>query len=147
MNEVIEQACARVGPLAQSKGIRIERALSQDIVYFSGAPLLQELSILFLDTAIKYPPRDTLVQANVEKAEGQLHIKLRDQGHGIPIEHAPHIVGRCTMFQVPLDSTLGNSAKTARSPFKILNPPNLKGNQPPRTASVKRCELWAEEST
>ncbi len=58
----------------ETKGIRIERALSQDIAYFSGGPLLQELSIIFLDTAIKYSPRDTLVQANVEKAEGQLHI-------------------------------------------------------------------------
>jgi two-component system OmpR family sensor kinase len=94
LNEVIEQACARIGPLAQSKRIRIQRDLSQDIAYFGDEALLQELSIIFLDNAIKYSPPDTLVRVNLEKADGQVRIRFRDQGYGIPSEHLPHIFER-----------------------------------------------------
>jgi two-component system OmpR family sensor kinase len=101
LNEVIEQACARIGPLAQSKRIRIERDLSQDIAYFGDEALLQELSIIFLDNAIKYSPPDTLVQVNLEKADGQVRIKFRDQGYGIPSEHLPHIFERFYRARLP----------------------------------------------
>jgi two-component system, OmpR family, sensor kinase len=101
LNEVIEQACARVGPLAQSKRIRIERDLSEDIAYFGDETLLQELSIIFLDNAIKYSPPDTLVRVNLEKAHGRLRMKFQDQGYGIPGEHLPHIFERFYRGRLP----------------------------------------------
>jgi len=104
LNEVIEQACARIGPLAQSKRIRIERDLSDDIAYFGDEALLQELSIIFLDNAIKYSPPDTLVQVNLEKVAGQVRIKFRDQGYGIPNEHLPHIFERFYRARLPESS-------------------------------------------
>ena len=94
LNEVMEQACARIGPLAKSKRIHIERDLSEDIAYFGDETLLQELSIIFLDNAIKYSPPDTLVRVNLEKVHGQVRLKFQDQGYGIPSEDLPHIFER-----------------------------------------------------
>jgi signal transduction histidine kinase len=91
---VVEQACARIGPVAQAKRIRIQRDLSQDVPYFGDETLLQELSIIFLDNAIKYSPPGTLVQVNLEKSDGKVRLKFRDQGCGIPSEHLPHIFER-----------------------------------------------------
>jgi two-component system OmpR family sensor kinase len=104
LNEVIEQACARIGPLAQAKRIRIERDLSEDIAYFGDETLLHELSVIFLDNAIKYSPPDTVVRVNLEKAHGQLRMKFQDQGYGIPSEHLPHIFERFYRARLPESS-------------------------------------------
>ena len=50
LNEVIEQACARIGPLAQAKRIRIERDLSEDIAYFGDETLYKNSRLYFLIT-------------------------------------------------------------------------------------------------
>lgn len=104
LNEVIEQACARIAPLAKSKRIRIERDLSEDIAYFGDETLLQELSTIFLDNAIKYSPPDTVVRVNLEKADGQLRMKFQDQGYGIPSEHLLHIFERFYRARLPESS-------------------------------------------
>jgi signal transduction histidine kinase len=94
LNDVIEQACARITPLAQAKRIRIQRHLTKDIPFFGDEALLQELSVIFLDNAIKYSPPNTQVRVNVEKSKGEVQIKFQDQGYGIPKEHLPHIFER-----------------------------------------------------
>jgi two-component system OmpR family sensor kinase len=94
LNEVVEQACARIRPVAQAKRIRIEGDLSQDIAFVGDEPLLQELSIIFLDNAIKYSPPDTLIRVSLDKSKGKVRIKFQDQGYGISSEHLPHIFER-----------------------------------------------------
>jgi two-component system OmpR family sensor kinase len=94
LNEVIEQACLRIAPLAASKRIQIERDLSQDVSYSGDEALLHELSIIFLDNAIKYSPPNTKVVVALERSDGQVRVQFRDHGYGIPSEHLPHIFER-----------------------------------------------------
>jgi two-component system OmpR family sensor kinase len=94
LNEVIEQACARIALPARAKGIRIHCNTTQDLPCFGDEALLQELCLIFLDNAIKYSPSDTQIWVELEQVGSQATITFRDQGYGIPSEHLPHIFER-----------------------------------------------------
>ena len=94
LNEVVEQACARIEPVARNKSIRIQRDLTRDISYSGDEAVLQELAVIFLDNAIKYSPCDTEVHVDLEQVDSQVRIKFQDQGFGISGEDRPHIFER-----------------------------------------------------
>lgn len=94
LDEVVEQACTRVAPLAQTKRISIRRNLTRDLSYFGDEAFLQELGVIFLDNAIKYSPCDTEIQVQLEQVGSQIQIKFQDQGYGIANEDRPHIFER-----------------------------------------------------
>jgi signal transduction histidine kinase len=94
LDEVVEQACARVAPIAQMKRISIRRDLTRDLSYFGDEAFLQELGVIFLDNAIKYSPCDTEIQVRLEQVGSQVQVKFQDQGYGIANEDRPHIFER-----------------------------------------------------
>ncbi len=94
LNEVLEQACIRINPIADSKRIRIARDLNSDLAYFGDEAFLQELAIIFLDNAIKYSPCDTEVRIQLEREHDKVRMMFEDQGCGIAKEDCPRIFER-----------------------------------------------------
>ena len=94
LNEVLEQACVRIEPIAESKRISIRRDLTRDLAYLGDEVFLQELAIIFLDNAIKYSPCDTEVGVQLDRADDKVRITFEDQGCGIASEDRPRIFER-----------------------------------------------------
>jgi two-component system sensor histidine kinase CiaH len=91
---VLEQACGRIEPIADAKGISIRRDLNVDLAYLGDEAFLQELAIIFLDNAIKYSPSDTEVRVQLERVSDNVQIIFEDQGCGIASEDCPRIFER-----------------------------------------------------
>jgi two-component system sensor histidine kinase CiaH len=94
LNEVLEQACARIEPIADGKGISICRDLSLDLPYVGDEVFLQELAIIFLDNAIKYSPSNTEVRVQLDRIEDDVRLTFEDQGCGIASEDCDRIFER-----------------------------------------------------
>ena len=94
LNEVLEQACVRIEPIAESKRISIRRDLTMDLAYLGDEAFLQELAIIFLDNAIKYSPCETEVGVQLDRADDKVRITFEDQGCGIASEDRPRIFER-----------------------------------------------------
>ncbi len=103
LNEVLEETCALVTPLAESKGIVIERKAGQEVAYNGDEAFLRQLFLIFLDNSIKYSPPETRVQVGLARVNGSVLITFRDEGVGIPKEHLPRIFER--FYRAPSSNT------------------------------------------
>lgn len=94
LNEVLEEACALATPRARSKGIAIERQLSQDVPFVGDETFLRQLFLIFLDNAVKYSKPRSRIRVALAPVNGKVEVEFDDQGEGIPPEHLPHIFER-----------------------------------------------------
>ncbi len=99
LDEVLEDSCLLVTPLAQARGITLERHLVRDVPYRGDEVFLRQLFLIFLDNALKYSPPESVITVQLEKQDGKLRASFSDQGPGIGPEHLPHIFKR--FFRVP----------------------------------------------
>ncbi len=113
LNEVLEETCALASPLAQAKGIAIERDLKQEIAYVGDEVFLRQLFLVFLENAIKYSPPNTRVRVSLERSDSLVRAQFQDQGIGIPKEHLPHIFER--FYRAPVPTEWGGGAGEAQS--------------------------------
>jgi len=94
LNEVLEEACELAAPLAQARGIVIEREVNQEVPYTGDEAFLRQLFLIFLDNAVKYSPSNTCVRVKLWSEDGKLRAQFQDQGIGISPEHLPRIFER-----------------------------------------------------
>ena len=100
LDEVLEEICLLVAPLAQAKGIKLERELVSDVPYCGDEVFLRQLFLIFLDNALKYSPPGSVITVRLERQpDRRLRASFSDQGPGIAPEHLPHIFKR--FFRVP----------------------------------------------
>ena len=93
IDQVVNDAIKKVSPLAKQKEIEIIRSVEPLIIQANESELV-ELCVIFLDNAIKYSDKKTVVELAAKKKGSELEIKIKDQGIGIDQKDIPHLFER-----------------------------------------------------
>ena len=91
---VAKKAIASCRAKAKSKKIRIVFAGGKKIRAEINPPLLEQAVTNLVDNAVKYSENGTTVEVSCEKTAGQIRIRVKDQGWGIPRKHLARIFER-----------------------------------------------------
>jgi two-component system phosphate regulon sensor histidine kinase PhoR len=79
---------------AAAKQIQVEIACDEGLCTRINAALLEQAVVNLVDNAIKYSPKGQQVQVAAFPDNGEIVIRVADQGCGIPKEHLPRIFER-----------------------------------------------------
>jgi PAS domain S-box-containing protein len=91
----IDAAIETVRPAADAKNIRLEKHYDPAVAPIAGDPArLQQVIWNLLANAIKFTPRDGLVQIFLTPFDGHVSITVRDTGVGIKPEFKAHVFER-----------------------------------------------------
>jgi len=93
LKSIANEACKKITKSATQKGIKIKNRV-KDILLEVEKNTFCELFVVLLDNAIKYNPKGTEVTLSSEKTDGQVIIKVSDNGIGIKKEEVPHLFDR-----------------------------------------------------
>jgi two-component system, OmpR family, phosphate regulon sensor histidine kinase PhoR len=91
---VIETAAQLVQWKADARGVRLALDCAADITVKVDATLLEQALINLIDNAVKYSPEKETVHVAAVQADGELQIRVRDHGPGIPQKYQPRIFER-----------------------------------------------------
>jgi len=92
---LIDEAISIVAPLAEAKGIVLERVAIVDALIEVNAALIVQALVNLLDNAIKYSPEKSCVKLGVSRLDAShIEIVVSDQGFGIPKSRLPNLFDR-----------------------------------------------------
>lgn len=91
---VIETAAQLVQWKADARGVRLALDCAPEITVRVDATLLEQALINLIDNAVKYSPDNETVHIAAVRADGELQIRVRDHGPGIPQKYQPRIFER-----------------------------------------------------
>jgi PAS domain S-box-containing protein len=95
LHEVVNSAIDTVRHMAEVKNIRIRSMLDTRIGLVRGDPnRLQQVLWNILSNAIKFTPKDGLVQIVLERVNSHAELSVEDSGVGIRPEFLPHVFER-----------------------------------------------------
>jgi heavy metal sensor kinase len=89
LTRIVQDVCATVAPLADSKQIRLRTSLDPTPA-IGNAAALRRLTLVLVDNAIKYTPEGGEVEVTLDSRR----LTIRDSGIGIPPDSLPHIFER-----------------------------------------------------
>jgi len=93
VDDVLEESIALATPLAESRGIRIEKNLQHGVMLPGNAAFLRQLFLIFLDNAIKYSPTERPLRVSLATG-ADVRVCFEDQGFGIAKEHLHRVFER-----------------------------------------------------
>jgi signal transduction histidine kinase/CheY-like chemotaxis protein len=97
LDESARQALSSALPAAKAKGVRIEVSLPEEPVIVHGDPTrLRQIAWQLLANAIKFTPREGIVEMTVDAFGRDARLIVRDSGRGIDPEFLPRIFDRFT---------------------------------------------------
>jgi heavy metal sensor kinase len=91
---LIRDICSLFEVLAEQKKITLEMNSNQEIMVFGDKARLQQLFTNLIDNAIKFTPEGGAIWVTVERDDGAVEIKIKDNGIGIPTEEQAKIFKR-----------------------------------------------------
>jgi PAS domain S-box-containing protein len=91
--DALESAAESVKALANEKGVPVETADTQLMVYADSARLEQVL-INLVSNAIKFSPQDAPVRLEASQVNGEVEFRVIDRGRGVPPEYTTIIFER-----------------------------------------------------
>jgi len=91
----IEEAIATIRPAADAKGVRLQTVMdAPNGPVLGDADRLQQVIWNLLSNAVRFTPRDGLVQVRLHQIDEDLEIVVSDSGAGITPEFLPHVFER-----------------------------------------------------
>ncbi|HEY0074029.1 MAG TPA: PAS domain-containing protein [Abditibacteriaceae bacterium] len=95
LHSVIESAIETVQPALQAKSIELRTYIERQAGKIKGDPdRLQQVIWNLLTNAIKFTPKEGLVEVFLERVDSSLQITVRDTGKGIAAEFLPYVFDR-----------------------------------------------------
>jgi len=91
---VLKAAIQACNTRSAEKKIKVSMACPEDLRARINGPLLEQAVINLIDNAVKYSGPGSWVQVEAGKEDGQVEVRVRDQGVGIPQEHLPRLFER-----------------------------------------------------
>jgi len=91
---LVREACRRSDPLAQAKGIQLDRTLPAPVFVNADANALQRLFLILIDNAVKYTVTGGRIRVEIESKGDHVIVSVRDTGIGIPAEDRALIFDR-----------------------------------------------------
>jgi len=91
---VLKAAIQACNTRSTEKKIKVSMACPEDLRARINGPLLEQAVINLIDNAVKYSGPGSWVQVEAGKEDGQVEVRVRDQGVGIPQEHLPRLFER-----------------------------------------------------
>ncbi len=94
LEELLRSAVGFCEMKAHEKGIRVDLACEPGLEALLNPPLLEQAIVNLIDNAIKYSPEGETVQVEARRSDGEICIRVRDQGCGIPRQHLDRLFER-----------------------------------------------------
>ncbi|HEY1757255.1 MAG TPA: ATP-binding protein [Bryobacteraceae bacterium] len=92
---LLEDVCAELHNLAESRQVRIHSELGRGVAVVAGnRPALRRLFVILLDNALKYSPAGAEVRLSLSHEDGRVSVSIQDSGAGISATDLPHIFER-----------------------------------------------------
>lgn len=94
VSEVIEAASLNFEPIAFEKGIKLDCEIEPDIIIDSNETMLNQLSHILIDNAIKYSVIDGIVKIKLSKLNNKIIFSVNNKGNVISKNELAHIFDR-----------------------------------------------------
>lgn len=94
VSEVIEAASLNFEPIAFEKGIMLDCEIELDIIIDSNETMLNQLSHILIDNAIKYSVIDVIVKIKLSKLNNKIIFSVNNKGNVISKDELAHIFDR-----------------------------------------------------
>ena len=91
---VIKAAIQACDTRSREKKIKVSMVCPEDLRARINGPLLEQAIINLIDNAVKYSGPGSSVRVEAGHDDGQVEVKVLDQGVGIPQEHLPRLFER-----------------------------------------------------
>ena len=94
LSDVVEEAIATVTPASASKGVILERGVSDSSLMRGDSARLQQIVWNLLSNAIKFTPPGGRVRVELRRQGGSAELQVIDSGEGMEPELLPHVFER-----------------------------------------------------
>ena len=91
---ILQAAIQACHTRTQEKQITVGLSCPEDLRARVNGPLLEQALVNLIDNAVKYSGLGSKVEVEAGKEDGQVRIRVTDQGVGIPGEHLPRLFER-----------------------------------------------------